>query len=346
MSEKTNSDQPMPASMGVDEALDFITSSDGDENQGNTDYDGVANREEEEEDSVDPDKEVESEEETDEEEVSDEEDEESDEEEEADDSEDEDEDEDDEDDAVFSFIDGEEEVKVNAEEAKAGYMRNRDYSNKSKQLAEDRKALEAEKSSLLETKAKYVEALGAAKAAASEQLKDFIGVDWQQLQKDDPIEFEERKQAFEAAKLAFESTAQAQEQEQNALTQEYMGHLQELKKQEWGKLEPFLEPSLVGEENDPLGKIRDFAVQTYGFTPEEMMSIYDHRMIRVVMDAFKGAQSTDRVDKGKKKIKSMKQKATKSKSTSKARQAKAVKAKLNQPGGVTIDEALQALMGR
>ena len=342
MGEEHNSDQPVPASMGVEEALDFITSNKGEEDQGDTDYDGVANRgEEEEEASVDPDEEVESEEETDEEEVSDDEDDESEDVEEADESEEDAEDED----VVFTFMEDDEEVKVNADEAKAGYMRNRDYSNKSKQLAKDRTELEAEKASLLETKAEYVQALGAAKAAASEQLKEFISIDWQQLQRDDPIEFEEKKQAFEAAKLAFESSTQAEEQESNALTQEYMDYAQSVKRAEWSKLEPFLEPTVLGDKTDPLSKLREFAVETYGFTPEEMMSIYDHRMIRVVLDAFKGSQSAKKVQKGKTKIKSMKTKATKSQSTAKARHAKAAKAAINKPGGVTIDEALNAIMG-
>ena len=347
--EQTQDNQPMPNSMGVEEALDFMMSKD----QGTKDSSGVAATEEEREEEESP-QEVEDDE-AEEEETEEEGSEDSEEDEEEPDDEDDDSDEEDEDDEeesdeedeedFFTVMDGDEEIKVTREEAKAGYMRQKAFTQKTQEVAKERKAVEEEKVGLLETKAKYLEALGGIKASMSEQLKDFIGIDWKQLEQDDPMEFEEKERELRAAQLAYENATKAEEEERQKLVQETMEYAQTVRKEELGKLAEHF-PEVMEADNKLLESVREFGIKRYGFTEEELLSIYDHRMIRVLADALKVQNVTDKVTKGKEKLKSktMKPKATRSKTMAKARKAKATKAALNKPGGVTIDEALGLIM--
>lgn len=261
---------------------------------------------------------------------------------------DEEDDEDEEDDGTV-FLDGEgdDAVKVNAEEAKAGYMRNKAFTTKSQELAKDRKAFDTERAELLESKDAYVKALAGVKASMSEHLKGFIGIDWQQLQRDDPIEFEEKEQELTAARLAYEQVVQQEEEEGKKLLEETMGYAQEIRKQEMEKLVEHI-PEFGTEDSTLFVDIREFGMQQYGFSEEELNGIYDSRMIRALTDAFRGKAQAKKAKKGKAKINSVgiKPKASKGKSTQKARAAKARKAELSNPQGLTMEQAMQALHKR
>ena len=267
-------------------------------------------------------------------------------EEEPDDDAEEDEDEEDEEDDGTVFVDGEgdDAVRVNAEEAKAGYMRNKSYTQNSQALAKDRKEFDTERVTLLETKDEYVKALAGVKASMSEHLKEFIGIDWQQLQREDPDEFNEKEQELSAARLAYEQVIAREEEESKVLLQETMQYAQELRKEEMGKLVEHI-PEFAEEDSKLYDEIRAFGMESYGFSAEELNAIYDSRMIRALTDAFRGRAQAKKAKKGKAKIDSVgiKPKASKGKSTRKARAAKSRKAELGSPLGLTMEQAMNAL---
>jgi len=325
-----HADQPLPESMGIDEALGFIQ---GDEAE---DYTGVAPEDEEEEEQEAPN--AEKDDETDDEEEDEED---SDEEEPDEDSE-----ESDDEKYVFELEDGDETIAVTADEAKKGYMRNKDYTVKTQELAAERKDVTMEKTGLLETKAQYVTALGQAKAALSEELKGFVGIDWIQLQKDDPLEYEEKEREFNAATLSHNQISTAQAEESTKVQEEGRQYLEELKQEEMAKLVQHL-PEVSEKGNTLFKDISGFAAETYGFSEQELMNTYDHRMIRVLADAFRGREQASKLKSGAKKVKGIKTtktKASRSATTRKARSAAANKAAMNKEGGVSVDEALNIMM--
>lgn len=332
-----------PVFPGVQEAIDHVTREHAEADQGKSE-DSVAATEEEktfegEEETEEETEEESSEEsgEAEEEELSDEE----------SDEEDKDDEEDDEPEFLFKVGEGDdEEVITDVEEARKGYLRQKDYTRKTQQAAKAQKEADAVKVELLQTKAEFLNGLAEMKAAASEQLSQFMGIDWQALQKDDPIEFEEKKQELEAAKLAFENSNKAGEELEQELTRETMEYAQKVRQEEMLKLSEFI-PEVLVQGDKTLESVLGFGVEMYGFTGEELQSIYDNRMIRVLADAQKYNQTKDKLKVGKSKAKSVKKtvkpKGSASKSTAKARTAKAVKKALNQEGGISMVDAMRLI---
>ena len=249
---------------------------------------------------------------------------------------------DDEEEYLFKVGEGEDEVVVKtAEEAKAGYLRQSDYTKKTQALASERKAVEAEQSELMSLKSQYLQGLNQIKMMASEQLSEFAGIDWQQLQKDDPYDFEDKKSAYEAAMLAFQQTTAQEMQLQSEVHAQQLERDKKIRAQEMELLKQFI------PEADSLefGKsIIDFAVETYGADPVFLSSINDHVSIRILADAKKYNDRLNSLKGGKKKVvdiqKRTGQKASRSKQTSKARQAKARQGAFSRPGGLTPEEVM------
>ncbi len=238
--------------------------------------------------------------------------------------------------------DGEFIVK-DAEEAKKGYLRQKQFTKVTQEIANERQELQKEKSSLLESKAQYVQTIAEYKAAASDKLGKFVGVDWTALQKDDPIEFDELKSEFEAAKLAYEQSNLEEQKASAELTAETMELAQQVRKDELAKLTAVL-PEVAEEGSTLLADIKAFALENYGFSDVDVDSIYDHRQIRVLADALELKRMKEKVQVGKAKSKSIKKsikpKSAASQAAQKTKQAKAKQAKLNQPGGISLNEAL------
>jgi hypothetical protein len=323
-----------PASMGLEEALDFLekTPDSGDTTPGEEDdpKEGELDTDDTNDETDDEDSD---EEQTEEDEDSEE-------------DEDDDSDSDEEDDVLFTVGEGEDEIVVtDIEEAKKGYLRQQDYTKKSQEVAALKTELDKDKSEYIEAKAAYVEGLSKVQASLSEQMQQFVGIDWVELQKDDPFEFEQKQSEFNAAKLAFEQVQAEGAAKEQEVMREAAEYMQTVRTEELGKLANLFPE--INEENNTLLEDTLQAGQEFGFSKEELEAIFDHRQISVLITAFQGKKLLDKVSKGKQKAKkhtkSITPKAKQSSSTAKARKAKKVKQTLSRPGGVSIDEALDMI---
>jgi len=325
-----NNDQPVFA--GIDEALDFM------------------DKPEEKSDSVatitDKDEEETAQVETDEEEIESED---SEKEQPDDEEESEEDDEDEKEDFLFKITDGDEEIVItDVEEAKKGYMRQSQFTKVTQEVSAERKALAADKNAVLELKNEYLKGISDYKVASSEKLSKFVNVDWEVLQKEDPIEFDEMKSAFEAAKMAYEQASQKEQEVSSEVTAENNQYAQSVRAEEMGKLTVAL-PELSEEGSTLLSDATKHAAEAYGFTTDELYTIYDHRQIRALVDAYRFNQSQTKLAAGAAKAKtvkkSIKTKGAASKTTAQARKAKAEMNSLQQPGGITLEQAMNIMNG-
>lgn len=85
-------------------------------------------------------------------------------------------------------IDGEE-LEVSEDELLSGYQRQRDYTRKTQELADQRKALEIEIDSLKAERTKYVKSLELSLEEESKELEKYNDIDWATLRKEDPNQF-------------------------------------------------------------------------------------------------------------------------------------------------------------
>lgn len=175
---------------------------------------------------------------------------------------------------------------VTLEEAQRGFLRQSDYSVKTNELANQRKALAEERDDLIREREHYSQSLDAMQAtlqAASPQQ-----VDWDTLRQTDPVAYLQQKEAErerqdQLAKIADEQTrvaALAQQEQETARA--------EIEKTEVVRLHQAL-PSWDDEK--VAGKEKSEIVSylgEMGFTPEETSQVVDHRLVLMLRDAVAG----------------------------------------------------------
>lgn len=181
-------------------------------------------------------------------------------------------------------VDGKEQ-EVTLREALNGYSRTADYSRKTMELAEQRKAMQAEFQAVQEERQQYAQLL----TALSGQLQSLQPAepDWETLYREDPLEYvrqkdlyRERQEKLVAAHSEMQRIQQLQAMEQQ---QALGGYVQE----QFGKLVEALpqwkNPEVREAER---AKIREYGTRL-GFSDEELSQAYDHRAVLALYKAMK-----------------------------------------------------------
>ena len=182
-----------------------------------------------------------------------------------------------------------EEVEVELDELIKGYQQGTDYTKKSQALAEQRKAIEAERGHL-----EYVKQERQAYAQKLQALDSFLtqqhqGVDLEVLKETDPIgyavavaEQSQREKQLAVVRNEQQRIAQQQQAEQQASLQNHL-------RQESEKLVSLI-PELATPQGDAVRKqIRDYA-KSVGWSDQELSSVYDSRAVHTLYMAMKYQQ--------------------------------------------------------
>ena len=173
-------------------------------------------------------------------------------------------------------VDGQEET-VTLAELQSGYSRTQDYTHKTMALADRQRGYDVRERELETLKSQYAAKL---QAIPEQQESD---VDWLKLAEDDPnqylVEKEKHSQRQTAQKARREELATLQQQElQRALAQESQ------------KLQQAI-PDFADETKAATMRTEIVSyLHSRGFTDDEIGGIYDHRLIRVAVDAMKAGQ--------------------------------------------------------
>ena len=182
-----------------------------------------------------------------------------------------------------------EEVEVELDELIKGYQQGTDYTKKSQALAEQRKAIEAERGHLEQVKQErqaYAQKLQALDSFLTQQHQ---GVDLEVLKETDPIgyavavaEQSQREKQLAVVRNEQQRIAQQQQAEQQASLQSHL-------RQESEKLVSLI-PELATPQGDAVRKqIRDYA-KSVGWTDQELSSVYDSRAVQTLYKAMKYEQ--------------------------------------------------------
>jgi hypothetical protein len=229
-----------------------------------------------------------------------------------------------------------EEIEVDEDELIKGYQQGVDYTKKSQALAEQRKAVEAERQHLEYVKQErqaYAQKLQALDSFLTQQNK---GVDLDVLKETDPIgyavavaEQNQREKQLAVVRQEQQRIAQQQQAEQQASLQNHL-------RQESEKLVSLI-PELATPQGDAVRKqIRDYA-KSVGWTDQELSSVYDSRAVVSLYKAMKYEQlqkSKPEVNKKLQAAPKMMRSGTSAPPT-KSSQDKQVMQKLRETGKVT-----------
>ena len=244
-------------------------------------------------------------------------------------------------------------VEVSEDELIKGYSRQQDYTQKTQQLAEYKRQMDAaaqgmqqEIAQTQQMRAQYVDALSTAIDTNYAHLQQYANVDWETLKSQDREEYltkrDDYRQAQEGIQELQAKAQHAQQQQQQEMQVQHQQMLQE----EHSKM-----VSILPEWNDPdtqraIAKtISEFAL-TKGYTQEELSQLVDHRSILVLMQAkayedMTRKQHEVRAKKVKNKPKVVKTKAKREKAEVSQGKRKAKLKRLQKTGHV--DDAVTLL---
>ncbi len=181
-------------------------------------------------------------------------------------------------------VDGEEQ-EVTLEELQNGYSRQRDYTRKTQELAQQRKAVEAKYQEISQKDAIYSQLLPKMEATLKGELEN--EPDWNALYEADPIAYVREKDIWNEKKQKL----QAVQAESRRLQQESaMAQQQQLQQfLQYGQ-QQLLEQIPEWQDNEVASKekmaIRDYGVNVLGYTPQEMDSVYDYRVLLGLRNAW------------------------------------------------------------
>lgn len=178
---------------------------------------------------------------------------------------------------VFTVkVDGKE-VEVTLDELQNGYSRTQDYTRKTQQIAEARKAVEAETAAIRAEREQYAQLLGALKSqleSAGEQP-----VDWDRLYAEDPIEWV-RQRELVRDKQERMAAIQSEQQRLSQLTAqqqaEQMKSTLAKESEELIKAVPEWKDAKKAKAEKAL--LIEFG-QKVGYSEEELKNVFDHRAV-------------------------------------------------------------------
>lgn len=180
-----------------------------------------------------------------------------------------------------------EDIEIDDAEAAAGYLRRKDYTQKTQITSAEKKAAEAEKAAIAAERVQYAERIKKLDEALTQATPP--EPDWEALRKTmsaeklavNYIAWQEHKKKMDAIK-AERATADAavakdrQEQHQTAVKAEHGKLIEAIP--EWK------EPAKFKAGMTALAK---YAIEVAGFTPEELKGVNDHRVIKLLRTAQK-----------------------------------------------------------
>jgi hypothetical protein len=184
---------------------------------------------------------------------------------------------------VFTVkVDGKE-IEVTLDELQKGYSRTQDYTRKTQQVAEARKAAEAELQAVRAEREQYAQLLG----ALSEQVKVAAEpqIDWDRLYREDPIEYVRQREVMRENKEKAAAIQAEQQRLAEIAQQEQMQRFQAVKAKEAQALieaiPSWKDPAKAKAEKAMLVEFG----QKMGFTPQELGNIFDHRVVLALRKA-------------------------------------------------------------
>jgi hypothetical protein len=238
--------------------------------------------------------------------------------------------------------------QVTLKEALAGYSRTQDYTLKTQQIAEARKAIEQEAATHRAAREQYEGVLKTLQERLGSEADEPTQAQWDQLKAENPeayaaayADYQRRRDARAAVAAEQERVAREKGEEQIKVLREYISKENDALLQ---KLPAWKDP----EKRKAGSKaIFEFAKQSYGFSDEELNKAYDHRIIVMAEDARKYHALKAKMENGKKKLETaptVAPRARVSQPSVNQRQRIEAEKRFNKTG--RVEDAIPLLLGR
>jgi hypothetical protein len=192
-------------------------------------------------------------------------------------------------------VDGQE-VEVTQEELVNGYSRQQDYTRKTQELSQQRKTIEQQQAELAQRDAIYSQLLPKMEAQLKGELAN--EPDWNTLYEDDPVGYVREKQLWDEKKEKLSAvSAEQQRLQQEALVkqQTQIQQFVEYGNQKLLEIIPEWQNQEVASKEK--AAISEYAVNTLGYTPEEIQQVYDYRALLGLRNAWLNSKTVEATKK-------------------------------------------------
>lgn len=190
-------------------------------------------------------------------------------------------------------------------------LRQADYTRKTMEAAELRKAADAEATKAREERQKYAEGLSQAQAMLQAQLQEQSNIDWQQLLETDPVEYLKQQHLANQRQAKLQQIQREQQDlhakhqaEQAAQMQAFLRTQQE---ELLAKLPEWKDESKAKAEK---AAIKDY-LKTQGLEDAQIDNITDHRVVLMARKAMLYEQMMSKASAAAKKVSNLPQKVEK-----------------------------------
>lgn len=174
------------------------------------------------------------------------------------------------------------EPTLSEEERKAGELRQADYTRKTQELAEQRKAVEAERQRIGQERAQYAQQLQGVMFALQQEKPP----NWDELLATDPTAYLQERHKWEQKAQAFQQAQQQLAYVNHVQQQEQQQHLAAFVSQQGQQMLDAVPEWKDEAKREAEHKNIRSALQKAGFRDEELNQIYDHRMLVVARKAM------------------------------------------------------------
>ena len=172
-----------------------------------------------------------------------------------------------------------------AENVKAG-LRQADYTQKTQELAEKRKAAEVETAKAREERQQYAQNLSRNQALLEASLQEQQKTDWHALRESDPVEFLKQWHLFTERQAALQQTHQQQEalqaQARAEQEQSFKAHIADQRDQLLAKIPEWKDEA---KQKAGVAEIKSY-LQKQGLNEAEINGVTDHRAIVMTRKAM------------------------------------------------------------
>jgi len=192
------------------------------------------------------------------------------------------------------------EYEVTLDEALAGWQRQQDYTKKTQVVAEEKKALQAEHEAAKNERLQYQQRVE--HLVQQQESQKPVEPDWDQLYEADPLQWMKQKEEFRSQKernLELQQEQYRMRQQQDYEQQEQMKtHLSQQHQELIDAIPEWQDQKVMQQEKS---QIRDYAVNTLGYSSKEISQVYDSRAVQALRH---GMIASGLSGKGKVKLKS------------------------------------------
>lgn len=200
-------------------------------------------------------------------------------------------------------------VKVSKDEAKNGYLRQQDYTQKAQRLAHERQEWNQHVAQQVAEVQQFSQELGQL-TNIDAALKEYQAVDWNALRAEDPVSYSLHMAEFNDLRTRRGELAVGIQQKQQQLTAAQQQAQRQALAQQTQEAQAHMSSLIPGFGKEHITAMRDYG-QRIGFTADELAQVADKRMLEVLWKASQFDQQKATTQQAIKKVSALPTKANK-----------------------------------